>query len=70
MHLEFEWNLAHDEVHCEHEERFFSMGHAISCDTLAIVHTFSETGLIANVRIISAKKATKREINQYKQNKQ
>jgi uncharacterized protein len=58
---------APDEKHNFNEERFRSIGHAINGAVLYVVHTISEAGLIANVRIISARKATKREIYAFKE---
>ena len=48
--------------HTGREESWYSIG---LCDTgavLIVVHTFSGTGLIGSIRIISARKATKTEI--------
>ena len=61
-------NTVRDEAHSAHEERFFSMGEAVGGRILVVIHTFVETGAIPSVRIITARNATRKEINQYKEN--
>jgi uncharacterized DUF497 family protein len=57
-----------DLEHSQREERWYSIGRAETGVMITVVHTFSGTGLIATVRIISARKATQREIESYKEN--
>ena len=52
--------------HSGDEERWYSIGRCDTGSLLTIVHTFYGTGLIASVRIISARKATKGEFEVYK----
>jgi uncharacterized protein len=61
-------NTVYDHAHSQREDRFFSLGRSITGAILAVSHTFSETGLIARVRIISARKATKPELKTYEKN--
>jgi uncharacterized protein len=57
-----------DLEHSQREERWYSIGRAETGAMIMVVHTFSGTGLITTVRIISARKATKREIESCKEN--
>ncbi len=55
-----------DDEHSEEEERWVTLGRDRSGRLLAIVHTFVEVSLSeCKIRMISARKATKREIKQY-----
>ena len=54
----------HDPLHFEEEDRFILIGNSVRNRLLVVIHT--ERG--ENVRIISAKKATKKERNQYEEN--
>jgi uncharacterized protein len=55
-----------DEEYGEAEERWITMGLAQNSDLLLVVHTYLEiSDNEANVRIISARPATKREQRQY-----
>jgi hypothetical protein len=58
-----------DEEHSEGEERWVTLGKDRQGRVLILVHTFLEiSGEECRVRIISARKATKREIRQYEEN--
>lgn len=55
-----------DEEHSETEERWITMGQAENSKLLLVVHTYLEiSNNAANVRIISARPATKQEQRQY-----
>jgi len=55
-----------DEEHSEDEERWVTMGIDVDGRLLVIVHTFEELAPSrCRVRLISARKATKREARQY-----
>ena len=55
-----------DEEHSETEERWITMGQAENSKLLLVVHTYLEISAnAANVRIISARPATKQEQRQY-----
>ncbi len=55
-----------DEAHSEAEERWITLGQAENSKLLLVVHTYLETNNhAANVRIISARPATKHEQRQY-----
>jgi uncharacterized protein len=54
----------HDPLHSDEEERFVLIGNSARNRLLVIVHT--ERG--ENIRIISARKATKKERNRYGKN--
>jgi uncharacterized DUF497 family protein len=57
-----------DEEHSEHEERWASLGKDRRGSVLILIHTFSEVSVEeCRVRIISARKATKRETQQYEE---
>jgi len=58
-----------DDEHSSEEERWVTIGKNAEKAVLVLVHTFSqeENGQF-NVRIISARKATKKEIKQYEEN--
>ena len=52
-----------DDEHSEHEERFIMLGMSNQASMLVVVHCVREDGDI--IRIISARKATKRERTNY-----
>ena len=55
-----------DEEHSETEERWITMGQAQNSKLLLVVHTYVEVSRnMANVRIISARQATRQEQRQY-----
>jgi uncharacterized protein len=55
-----------DEEHSETEERWITMGQAENSKLLLVVHTYLKISAnAANVRIISARPATKHEQRQY-----
>lgn len=55
-----------DAVHSDAEERWFTLGKSIGGKLLAVSHTYQPTGpASAQVRIISAREATRREREQY-----
>jgi uncharacterized protein len=57
-----------DEEHSETEERWVTIGRDSHGRVLVLVHTFSEISAEEwKIRIISARKATKRETRQYEQ---
>ncbi len=58
-----------DEEHSEDEERWITMGRSREAQTLVVVHTYREgSDNNATIRIISARKATKHEQQQYESN--
>lgn len=58
-----------DEAHSEDEDRWATIGADERGTILVLSHTFKHIGKnIAKVRIISARKATRREVKQYKEN--
>ncbi len=58
----------HDEASSQDEERWFTLGFDASGRLLAVSHTYQSTGpTSARVRIISARKATKRERRVYEE---
>lgn len=57
----------YDEDHSTEEDRWITIGKDSNGSTIVVIHTFKEkTKLETNIRIISARKATKNEIKQYK----
>jgi uncharacterized DUF497 family protein len=57
-----------DQEHSEHEERWITMGKDSQDGLLVLIHTFLEvTPEECRVRIISARKATKKELSQYEE---
>ncbi len=57
-----------DEEHSEHEERWVSLGKDRRGSVLILVHTFLEVSPgECRIRIISARKASKRETRQYEE---
>ena len=56
----------YDEEHSEEEERWITLGMDINGTLLVVVHTFEQLDEnTCKIRIISARKATKKEIKQY-----
>lgn len=56
----------YDDEHSGDEERWVTVGRSENGELLVVIHTFSETSTdSAAVRLISARKATKREIRDY-----
>ena len=56
----------YDEAHSEVEDRWITIGQDRNNVTLVVVHTFREVDqLDAQIRIISARRATKKEDSQY-----
>jgi uncharacterized DUF497 family protein len=55
----------HDPEHCEEEERFILLGVSSAVRPLVVVHCCRESDSV--VRIISARKATKREVRSYQE---
>ena len=55
----------YDEKHSELEDRWITLGKAKNGDIVTIVHTYRKIESIETIRIISARKATKNEIQQY-----
>jgi uncharacterized protein len=55
--------LIHDPEHSEDEDRFILMGMSINVRVLTVCHCYRENEEV--IRIISARKATKRETEQY-----
>ena len=56
----------YDEDHSDQEERWITLGRAENGQYLVVVHTFQHTGpRDVAVRIISARKADKDEVNDY-----
>jgi hypothetical protein len=57
-----------DDDHSEQEQRWITLGLSARGPLLVVVHTVDETGPhSANVRIISARRATPSEMRQYEQ---
>ena len=57
-----------DEEHSEREERWVSLGKDRSGSVLILIHTFLEVSAgECKIRIISARKASKRETRQYEE---
>ena len=54
-----------DPDHSEEEERFILLGLSVSAKILTVVHCHRDDAL--NIRIISARKSTKKEQKQYKE---
>ena len=56
----------YDAEHSAGEPRWATLGHSESGALLVVIHTFADTGAsAAQVRIISARKATKQEVRAY-----
>ena len=57
-----------DEDHSDNEERWLTLGLDRNGVLLVVVHTFRETNNLGiSIRIISARKASKKEIKQYEE---
>jgi hypothetical protein len=57
-----------DEEHSEHEERWVTVGKDRPGSVLIVIHTFLEVSAEeCSIRIISARKASKRETKQYEE---
>ena len=54
-----------DEQHSEDEDRWITLGQTPNGKILAVVHTFNKIDEIEIVRIISSRKATKKETKKY-----
>ena len=58
----------YDEEHSENEERWATLGQAESGQHLVVIHTFEQPSPTeARIRVISARTATKREIQDYEE---
>lgn len=58
----------YDEGHSEDEERWATLGQAGNGQYLVVIHTFRQTNPNdANIRLISAREATRREIRDYEE---
>lgn len=56
----------HDDEHSGSEDRWITMGRSFSGKTLVVIHTFLEQAVDRyKIRIISARKATRKEVEQY-----
>ena len=56
-----------DDEHSKEEDRWLLLGKTLSEIILVVVHTFTDDAGIEYVRIISARKATQREQQEYQQ---
>ena len=57
----------YDDEHSYEEDRWLLLGRSLNELILAVVHTFTDDDGMESVRIISARKATKREQQAYQQ---
>jgi len=58
----------YDEEHSEGEERWATLGQAENGQYLVVIHTFQQMNANdANIRLISARDATRREIQDYEE---
>lgn len=58
-----------DDEHSETEERWLTLGRTDNDKLLVVIHTFEESKAgVANIRIVSARLATKHEQRQYEVN--
>jgi uncharacterized DUF497 family protein len=57
--------LFHDPEHSEEEERFLLLGASSAVRILVVVHCYGESEVL--IRIISARKATKKEVRFYEE---
>lgn len=55
--------LFDDPEHSEYEERFLLLGMSESADVCIVCHCYRESDMV--IRIISARKATKKEVDRY-----
>ena len=56
-----------DEDHSDDEDRWLTLGFDRNGILLVVVHTFEQTEDDMNIRIISARKATRAEVKQYEE---
>ncbi|MDE0638188.1 MAG: BrnT family toxin [Candidatus Poribacteria bacterium] len=56
-----------DEEHSDNEERWITSGFDKNGVLLVVIHTFKQTELDVDIRIISARKANQTEIKQYEE---
>ena len=63
--LDEEAILICDDEHSEGEERFILLGFSSVARLLVVCHCYREKGKESIIRLISARKATKKEINEY-----
>ncbi len=64
MNYDFEWDPVKDRLNTE--DRWVTIGLSASGGVLVVHHTYRESsGSSACIRIISSRKAVRREINQY-----
>jgi hypothetical protein len=64
--LFFGYSLSqYDDEHSENENRWILLGKSLNETILVVVHTFKDNDGVEFVRIISARKATKREKQTY-----
>ena len=56
-----------DKDHSDDEDRWLTLGFDKNGILLVVVHTFEQTEHDVNIRIISARKATRAEIKQYEE---
>ena len=56
----------YDEEHSQEEDRWLLLGKSMSEVLLVVVHTFKDQDGVELVRIISARKATRNEIKEYR----
>lgn len=56
-----------DEGHSDNEERWITLGFDKNGVLLVVIHTFKQTELDVDIRIISARKANQTEIKQYEE---
>ena len=60
----------YDEEHSRDEDRWITIGKNYSDDVLVVIHTFrEEDSNTCKIRVISARKATKKEFRQYEGDK-
>lgn len=57
--------VAHDPEHSSNEDRFILVGHSHMNRLLFVIHIYRED--LDNIRIISARRATKREIRDFEE---
>jgi len=60
----------YDEEHSENEDRWVTIGETLNSRILVVIHTYRKAKGRESVRIISARKATKREEKQYSERRQ
>jgi uncharacterized protein len=57
--------LFHDSEHSEEEDRFILLGVSSAARTLVVVHCYRQSDSL--IRIVSARKATKKEVRSYEE---